>query len=155
MATKHEIEEQVSKALEPQGVEVVDLVIKTNGPKKELQFFLDKEGGINLGDCQDLSDKVESILDMEKLVEGAYILEVSSPGIYRALKKPEHFKKFIGSRVKIFTKEAIEKRGMFTGSITKADDKGIILDDGTTEFDFKYDNIKKANLNPELEFRKI
>ncbi len=155
MASKNEIEQNIAKALESQGVELVDLVMKTSGKKKELQFFVDKEGGINLDDCQKLSDKIESVLDMEKLVEGAYILEVSSPGINRALKKPEHFKRFVGERIKLFSKEPIEKRAMFTGTLSDADDKGIVLDDGTTKFNFKYEQIKKANLNPELEFRKI
>ncbi len=77
------IEETVAKALEQQNVELVDLVIQNQGRKKLLQFFVDKEGGVTLDDCGELSDKIDSILEMENLIDGAYILEVSSPGVHR------------------------------------------------------------------------
>ena len=146
------IEQTVDAALKGQGVELVDLVIQNQGRKKLLQFFVDKEGGITLDDCTQLTDKIDSILEMESLIEGAYILEVSSPGIKRVLKKPAHFKKFIGERARIFTKQAIENRATFTGIIEEADDKKNVLFDGTTRFNFKYEDIKKANLDPVVEF---
>jgi ribosome maturation factor RimP len=130
----------------------VDLIIQNHGSKKLLQFFADKEGGFTLADCEILTNKIDAILTMENLIEGAYILEVSSPGLRRALKKPAHFKKFTGERAKIFTKEPIENRGVFTGLIASADDNQITLDDGTTKFTFKYEDIKKANLDPVVEF---
>lgn len=146
------IEEVVSKALETQQIELVDLVIQNQGRKKVLQFFVDKKGGVTLDDCGELTDKIDSILEMENLMEGAYVLEVSSPGVHRVLKKPQHFQRFIGERVKIVLKIPLEGRGSFTGVIASADENGFVLDDGTNQFNFKYDNIKKANLDPVLEF---
>jgi len=146
------IEEVVSKALETQQIELVDLVIQNQGRKKLLQFFVDKVGGVTLDDCGELTDKIDAILEMENLVEGAYILEVSSPGINRPLKKPAHYKRFVGERVKIVLKIPLDGRGFFTGVIASADETGFVLDDGTNQFNFKYDNIKKANLDPVLEF---
>lgn len=146
------IEEVVSKALDAQNVELVDLVIQNQGRKKVLQFFVDKVGGVTLDDCGELTDKIDAILEMENLVEGAYILEVSSPGINRPLKKPAQYKRFVGERVKIVLKIPLDGRGFFTGVIASADDNGFVLDDGTNQFNFKYDNIKKANLDPVLEF---
>ena len=146
------IEQTVAAALQGQGVELVDLLIQNQGRKKLLQFFVDKDGGVTLDDCSELSNKIDSVLEMESLIDGAYILEVSSPGVKRALKKPEHFKKFINERVRIVLKTPLEGRGFFTGTIASVADDGFILDDGTNQFNFKYDNIKKANLDPVLEF---
>ncbi|MGB2579163.1 ribosome maturation factor RimP [Elusimicrobium simillimum] len=146
------IEEVVAKHVSASGFEVVDLIIQNQGSKKLLQFFVDKEGGINLDDCEKASRLIDSVLEMENIIDGAYILEVSSPGIKRVLKRPEHFKKFIGERAKVMTKAPIENRANFTGVIASADDKQIVLDDGTTQFTFKYEDIKKANLDPVLEF---
>ncbi len=146
------IEQTVAKALEAGGVELVDLVIQNQGKKKLLQFFVDKVGGVTLDDCGELTDKIDSVLEMENLIDGAYILEVSSPGVQRVLKKPAHFKQVLTPRVKIVLKVPLEGRGFFTGVIASADDEGFTLDDGTNQYRFAYDNIKKANLDPVLEF---
>ncbi len=152
MQNKNNIEETVAAALAPQGYELVDLIIQAHGSKKLLQFFADKEGGLTLADCETLTNKIDAILTMENIVDGAYILEVSSPGVRRVLKKPEHFKRFIGERVKIQLKQPLENRGTFTGLIDAADDKAMTLNDGTNKYVFEFDNIKKANLDPVLEF---
>ena len=146
------IEQTVATALVDKNVELVDLVIQNQGRKKLLQFFVDKEGGITLDDCASLTDMIDSVLEMENLIEGAYILEVSSPGVKRALKKPAHFKRFVGERIRVIVKNPIEGRGFFTGQLASADDEGFVLDDGTTQFHFNYTEVKKVNLDPVLEF---
>ena len=146
------IEQTVANALAARNVELVDLVIQHQGRKAVLQFFVDKVGGVTLDDCGELTDTIDSILEMENLIDGAYVLEVSSPGVQRVLKKPEHFKRFTGERVKIVLKVPLEGRGSFTGVIALADDNAFVLDDGTNRFTFEYANIKKANLDPVLEF---
>ena len=146
------IEQTVAKALESEQVELVDLVIQNQGKKKLLQFFVDKVGGVTLDDCGALTDKIDAVLEMENLIDGAYILEVSSPGVQRVLKKPAHFKQFVTQRVKIVLKVPLEGRGFFTGVIASAGEHEFVLDDGTNQYHFAYDNIKKANLDPVLEF---
>lgn len=146
------IEQTIAAALAVENAELVDLVIQNQGRKKLLQFFVDKEGGVTLDDCSALTNKIDSVLEMENLIDGAYILEVSSPGVHRVLKTPAHFKKFINERVKLVLKVPLEGRGFFTGTIASADDQSFVLADGTNNFNFKYDNIKKANLDPVLEF---
>ncbi len=146
------IEETVAKALAAQQIELVDLVIQHQGRKAVLQFFVDKVGGITLDDCGELTDKIDAILEMENLIDGAYVLEVSSPGVQRVLKKPEHFKRFSGQRVKIILKVPLNGRGSFTGVIASADDNAFVLEDGTNQFRFEYNNLKKAHLDPVLEF---
>ena len=146
------IEQTVAKALAAEDVELVDLVIQHQGHKAVLQFFVDKKGGVTLDDCGELTDKIDAILEMENLMDGAYVLEVSSPGVQRVLKRPEHFKRFVQERVKIVLKVPLEGRGSFTGVIASADDNSFVLDDGTNQFRFEYNHIKKANLDPVLEF---
>lgn len=146
------IEETVAKALAARDVELVDLIIQHQGRKAVLQFFVDKAGGVTLDDCGELTNQIDAILEMENLVDGAYILEVSSPGVQRVLKKPEHFKRFSGQRVKIILKVPLDGRGSFTGVIAQADDHAFVLDDGTNQFRFEYNNLKKAHLDPVLEF---
>ncbi|MBR5151435.1 MAG: ribosome maturation factor RimP [Elusimicrobiaceae bacterium] len=146
------IEQTVAKALAAEDVELVDLVIQHQGHKAVLQFFVDKKGGVTLDDCGELTDKIDAILEMENLMDGTYVLEVSSPGVQRVLKRPEHFKRFVQERVKIVLKVPLEGRGSFTGVIASADDNSFVLDDGTNQFRFEYNHIKKANLDPVLEF---
>lgn len=146
------IEQTVGKALENDGVELVDLVIQNQGRKKLLQFFVDKQGGVTLDDCGELTDKIDSILEMENLIDGAYILEVSSPGVHRVLKKPAHFKRFINERIKVVLKNPLEGRGFFTGIIADAGDDSFVLSDGTNTYTFKYEDTKKVTLDPVLEF---
>lgn len=146
------IEETVAKALAAQQVELVDLVIQHQGRKAVLQFFVDKVGGVTLDDCGELTNQIDAVLEMEQLIDGAYVLEVSSPGVQRVLKKPEHFKRFVQERVKVVLKVPLNGRGSFTGVIANADDNAFTLDDGTNQYRFEYANIKKANLDPVLEF---
>ena len=147
------VESVVGSALAPSGFELIDVIIQNQGSKKLLQFFVDKDcGGINLDECEKASRLIDSILEMENIIDGAYILEVSSPGVKRVLKKPAHFQKYIGERAHITLKMPIENRANFTGVITAANDTEMTLEDGTTKFIFKYEDIKKAHLDPVLEF---
>lgn len=152
MKSKIETEEIISQAIAADGYELIDLIVQNQGSKKLLQFFADKNGGLTLNDCEILTRKIDAVLTMENIIEGAYILEVSSPGINRVLKKPEHFKRFLGERAKITLKQALENRANFTGLIETADDDKIVLSDGTNKFTFKYEDIKKAHLDPVTEF---
>jgi ribosome maturation factor RimP len=152
MKSKIETEEIISQAIAADGYELIDLIIQNQGSKKLLQFFVDKNGGLTLNDCEILTRKIDAVLTMENIIEGAYILEVSSPGMNRVLKKPEHFKKFLGERAKITLKQALENRANFTGLIETADDDKMVLSDGTNKFTFKYEDIKKAHLDPVTEF---
>ena len=91
-----------------------------------LRLFIDKPGGVDVEDCQDLSRTVEPVLDVEDFIEPAYNLEVSSPGLDRPLRKPEHFARFAGQRVHVKTFGPIDgprrapPRKNWTGTIRRA-----------------------------------
>jgi len=153
MDTKEAIISAVEQAISRHNMEIVDLVVGKHRNKTFLQFFLDKnEGGITIDDCQKMSDIISGILDMEEIVKGAYVLEVSSPGINRPLTKPEHFKKFTGQPAKIELIADVGGQHNFTGTIFEATDDGFTLDEGTKKHEFKYSEVKKARLDPVIEF---
>jgi ribosome maturation factor RimP len=153
MTIKDDITKAVTPVLDQNDMELVDLVVGKYRNKTLAQFFIDKnQGKITLDDCQKMSNIIGGILDMEEIIKGAYVLEVSSPGINRPLTKPEHFKKSIGTRAKIELKNPVNNQHNFAGSITNADESGFTLDDGTKKHEFKYEQLKKARLDPALDF---
>jgi ribosome maturation factor RimP len=87
---------------ETEGMEVIDVEFRHEGRRggRVLRLYLDKDGGPNMDDLSRVSRQLGELLDARDVVEGAYTLEVSSPGINRPLKLPEHFTRFIGKTVR-------------------------------------------------------
>lgn len=106
-----QIEVLVQPILDGLGFELVDLEYQREGHGWVLRFYLDKEGGITLDDCAEASREISAILDVEDVVETAYSLEVSSPGIERPLKKPGDFERFAGQLARLKTRVAIDPDG--------------------------------------------
>ena len=101
---RKEIEKAVETLLEPclekEGIELVD-VEYVRERDWILRIFIDKEGGVDLNDCQHISEEAGALLDEKDLIAGNYLLEVSSPGIDRILKKDKDFRRFAGSDVDV------------------------------------------------------
>jgi ribosome maturation factor RimP len=132
------------------GLELVDLEYRREGRGRVLRIYIDKEGGVTVDDCAKLSRELGTLLDVHDVIPGSYNLEVSSPGLTRALKRPRDFEKFRGKMVKIKTKMDIEDRRVFVGRLLDfADNVATVLVDGRTYL-IEYDKIEKANL--ELDF---
>ncbi|MFQ5682595.1 MAG: ribosome maturation factor RimP [Candidatus Binatia bacterium] len=130
-----------------EGMEVVDIELRREGHRgrRVLRLYLDKEGGANLDDLARVSRRIGDLLDQHSAVEGAYVLEVSSPGINRTLKKPEHFARFVGRRIRVRTRETIEGRKSFLGILKQArEGKIAVLQDGK-EVHIPFSAIEKAN----------
>ena len=84
-----------------QGLTLWDVRFEKEGANWYLRYFIDKPGGVNIADCETFSRAVDGLLDEADPIEQSYILEVSSPGIERALTRPEHFAHYIGSRIHV------------------------------------------------------
>ncbi len=82
-----------------------------------LRIILDKEGGITLGDCEEVSKRISALLDVEDVIPVSYLLEVSSPGLTRELTKASHFEFFQGRLVRVVLREPIESRRDMKGYI--------------------------------------
>ncbi len=105
------------------GMDLVDIEYKREGRQMVLRFFIDKTGGITLDDCADVSRELSTVLDVEDIIPGKYVLEVSSPGLNRPLKKESDYLRYIGRLVKIKTFELLpddagNKRKTFLGELT-------------------------------------
>lgn len=140
--TSKEIVEKVLKLVEPiadkNGVEVDDIEFVKEGPNHYLRVFIDKEGGIFINDCEVVSRELDVFLDEDEFITVPYILEVSSPGIDKVLKKEKDFIKYKGRDVDIKLYKAINKQKEFTGELVSLqDDKlTIIVDDKEEIFDY-------------------
>ena len=106
-----ELTELVKPILDDLGFELVDLEYIREGRDLFLRVFIDKQGGVKLDDCASVSREIGALLEVEDVVDDAYRLEVSSPGIDRPLKRPADFERFAGERVKVKTKDSMDPDG--------------------------------------------
>ena len=98
-----------------------------------LRLFIDKEPAITLADCEHVSQHIGDLLDVEDPLPSGYVLEVSSPGLDRRLRTPEHFAAVLGAEIRVELRQAREGRRRFRGQLTAADEHSIEIDvDGTT-----------------------
>ncbi len=107
------------------GVEIYDVEYGKEGADWYLRAYIDKPEGVNIEDCEKVSRALSDALDKEDFIADAYILEVSSPGLGRTLKKDKHLEKSLGSEVEVKTYKPIEKCKEFAG-ILKAYDRGTV-----------------------------
>ncbi len=121
-----DLEKKLEKMLEPllqeRGLTLVDLELKGVGNRKILRVFIDKPGGVTIRDCEDLSREFSVLLDIEDPIEGSYILEVSSPGVNRVLKKDRELQWATGKDVTVLT-----LKGFYTGKLDAFTPTEIIL----------------------------
>ena len=95
-----------------------------------LRVYIDKVGGIDIDDCQSLSERLEEILDREDFISDAYILEVSSPGLDRVLKKPRDFARERGKQVDVTLYAPFDGKKQWTGTLADCDGQLLTLDEG-------------------------
>ncbi|MDR3112656.1 MAG: ribosome maturation factor RimP [Elusimicrobiota bacterium] len=142
-----EIENLFSPFAEKEKVEVVDVCYTKENGDWILKIFIDKENGVNMDDCERLSKIFSKILDENDILDNSYILEVSSPGLNRILKKESHFKKFVRSNARIQTFNPINNQKNFLGEILEVLNGSIKLNDVTNgQVEIRINNIKKANV---------
>jgi len=123
-----------------------DLEVAREGPRMILRVFLDREGGVALSEIQDFSRRFGALLDVEDPVEGAYVLEVSSPGLNRRLRRPEHFAGSVGKRIRVALVEMRDGRRNLVGTLAGCDGEGIDVKIDEADFRIAYRDIRKANL---------
>lgn len=132
MSKRENYEERFEKILLPitedAGVEIYDVEYVKEGSDWYLRAYIDREGGVTIEDCEKVSRAVSDIMDREDFIEDAYILEVSSPGLGRTLKKDKHLARSIGEEVEIKTYKPIEKRKEFAGILKAFDEESITIE---------------------------
>ncbi len=143
----HELEKLLTPLVEQESAEIVDLRYAKEGPKWVLRVFLDKEGGITLDDCAHFSERIGSFLDSEKAIDRAYVLEVSSPGLDRVLRKEKDFERFKGRKVKVRLKAPENGQRNFYGTLLGFENGKVVTEGGGIRSEFPLSAIDEARLD--------
>lgn len=149
--SKREIyEEKTQELLLPivkkHGVEIYDVEYVKEGSDYYLRAYIDKPEGVNITDCENVSRELSDALDEQDFIPDAYILEVSSPGLGRALKKDKHLLASIGKEVEIKLFKAVDKCKEFSGILESFDEEAIIIRTGEQARTFERSNIALIRL---------
>jgi ribosome maturation factor RimP len=167
-----EIAERVAAS---SGLEVVEVEFRGSGEARMLRVFLDKPGaaggdplaGVTHGDCANFSREFGTILDVEDAISTSYTLEVSSPGLDRKLTKAVEFERFVGSRMKVMTRNPVNNNRYFEGRLESFREGRLTLDlsvaskksrkkmgaaaaEPGQKIEIEFANVEKANLVPEI-----
>lgn len=128
----------IKDTVEAQGVSLWDVRFVKEGADWFLRIFIDKEDGVSIDDCVNVSHAIDPIIDEADPIDHSYCMEVSSPGIGRELTRPEHFIKMTGKEVKVRLYKALDGAKEFIGTLCSYNDTLVIdTDAGKKEFDKK------------------
>lgn len=117
----------VQPIAEEMGLEIWDIRFLKEGSQWYLRIFIDKEGGVSIDDCVDLTHAINKPLDEADPIEQAYCLEVSSPGVERELVRPEHFERYTGEKIMVKTIRPVDGKRDFKGILESYDDGNITI----------------------------
>jgi ribosome maturation factor RimP len=146
------IREIAARAAEKNGLELVQVEAVGFGKNKTIRIYIDKPAGITHDDCSAVSSEISEQLDTTDLIESAYLLEVSSPGLERELYSLKDFEKFAGKLARVKTRTAIDGQKHFRGKILKVEGEEIFFSDKTSgEVSFPYSSVAKANLEIDID----
>jgi len=135
------VKEAIGSLLDENKIEFVDITYRRESNGMVLRLLVDNEGGITIGECADLNEKIGALLDKEDIVTERYTLEVSSPGLDRPLKTRRDFERLVGKKIRVHTYEPIEgKRRDCEGTINSVDDEAVTVGN----IKIRLDKISKA-----------
>jgi len=144
------VEEVALPVLEELGLELVEVHYRREQGGWVLRLIIDKQDGVSLEDCAAVSREVGQLLDIGDVIDQAYNLEVSSPGLDRPLKNMADFQRFTGRKAKIKTIEPVDGEHVFIGKIQQTEGEMIILEIGRREVKIPFMQVSKARL--EVDF---
>ena len=124
-----------------------DVEYVKEGSEYYLRAYIDKEGGITIDDCVDVSRKLSDKLDEDDFIDGEYILEVSSPGLGRALKRERDFEKSIGREIDLKLYKAINKEKEFSGILKGYDKEKIVVEMDGEDKEYLRSDLASVNLH--------
>lgn len=151
MTKREEYEMKTEQLLEPIlnefQFELYDVEFVKEAGTFYLRAFIDKEDGITINDCETVSRKLSDLLDQKDFIPDSYILEVSSPGLGRQLKKDKHFEKSIGEEVELKLFKAIEKQKEFSGILESFTEEVLVIqEENGNLIEFDRSNIATVRL---------
>jgi len=141
----------IEPVLDEMRLELVDMEYLSENGRWVLRIYADKPGGITLDECARVSREVGDLIEIKDFIKNEYVLEVSSPGLNRPLKKEKDFLWAIGKKVKLKMFKPIDGRRRFKGSLIKIQDGNVYLDIDTHMFSLPFKEVEKANLVYEFD----
>ncbi|MDD3571301.1 MAG: ribosome maturation factor RimP [Lachnospiraceae bacterium] len=145
--TEKKVEALLAPIIEANKVELAYVEFVKEGQNWYLRIYIEKDGGVTIDDCEVVSRAIEKVIDEKDPIEQAYILEVSSPGIDRPLKKDADFIKFAGEVVDVKLYKAIDKQKEFQGNLKGLEGTIVtIIDDDGKEVSFERKDIASIRL---------
>jgi ribosome maturation factor RimP len=140
----------IEPLVESEGLELVDIEYRREAHGIVLRLFLDRPGGVSLDDLAPMSRRLGDALDVQDALSGAYTLEVSSPGVNRRLRRPDHFRRYLGKKVRVRCSEYHNGRRSFLGPLLSVENDGIVVGlDAGREF-IPFAAIAQANYEHEF-----
>ena len=136
----------IKPTLEGNGIELVDVEYKKTGKIWVLRVFIDKNQGVTVHDCQELSREIEDLIEIHELIDGHYVLEVSSPGLDRPLKKDTDFLRNKGKRIQIKTYSPINNKKENVGTVIDCVNGTLFLEDKKDILKISLTEIAQAEL---------
>ena len=140
------VAELAAPAIARQGCELWDVEYVREAGQWYLRLYLDKEGGVDILDCEAVSREVSDLLDEADPIEASYIFEVSSAGAERALKRPGDFQRFMGSPVLVKTYKSRDGRKEFAGTLAGYEDGAVLLEMGGETLRFEKTEVALVRL---------
>ena len=145
------IRQMAERVAASEGLVLVDLELKGSRVNQVLRVFIDKREGVTHADCQLVSEQLSAMLDVEDLIPGHYVLEVSSPGLDRELRRPNEYTHFAGRRARLALRDPVGAQRVFEGRLAGFEAGRVKLDLGEQGLsEFELSNITKAKLIVEL-----
>ncbi len=139
------VEKLLHPVIDPMKLELVDLEYIQDGGYWFLRIYLESlEREITLDECATVSNSISE--DVDKLIKDKFFLEVSSPGLERALKKEKDFIRFVGSKIKVILKHKVEDSRNWTGILEKYENEKIHLETSEKTLEILFSEVKKANI---------
>jgi ribosome maturation factor RimP len=139
------VEELVRPVVEASGLELWDVSFRKEGGRMILRVMVDRTGGVDLDAISATSERLSRRLDLEGFSpERAYSLEVSSPGLERALRAPRHFERSVGERVRVKTVAPVGGRRVHEGALVSADAEAIVIASDGGELRVPYADVASA-----------
>lgn len=149
---EQKLQELVADPIDAMGFELVGVECQRAGRFLTVRLYIDKEGGVTVDDCSDVSRQVSAIFDVEDPIADKYNLEVSSPGLDRPLFTLAHYQRFVGRAIVVHLRIPMLDRRKWQGELVSVEGDLITLKvDGNLQA-FAFGNIQKANLIPVFNF---
>ena len=148
------VEREIEKIVSSEGLELVHIDYHRQGRGFLLRVDIDKEGGVTLDDCQNISHQVSAMLDVEDVIPAEYELQVSSPGLDRKFYRDSDYQKFLGRLVRVKTSQPIRGLHVIVGRLKEFDGETIVVTDPAMKKDPDYriplGAVKEARLEVEI-----